>query len=114
MPGIPPVGRRTTFTDTPATEPTAEAVRPQPEQPPASAAKAEMDRAEAEYTVKTLNRVLNPLDLNMQIQFDDETNRYGFKIVDRRTNEVIREFPTPGVLEAARDAVAGMFVDQRG
>lgn len=73
-----------------------------------------MSKAEAEHTATTLNRVLNPLDLNLLIHYDDENHRYGFKIVDRKTNEVIREFPTPGVLEAARDALAGMFIDQRG
>jgi uncharacterized FlaG/YvyC family protein len=115
MSGIPPVVRRTPLTDAPVAEPAADLLRPHAEPTKAEAAvKPALSRDEAEQTVKTLNRVLNPMDLNVHIHYDDENHRYGFKIVDRRTNEVIREFPTPSVLEAARDAVAGLFVDQRG
>jgi uncharacterized FlaG/YvyC family protein len=112
MSGIPPVVRRTAPTEATAAEPVT--AHPAAEPKAAVPAKPAMSRAEAEHTVTTLNRVLNPLDLNLLIHYDDESHRYGFKIVDKRTNEVIREFPIHGVLEAARDAVAGMFVDQRG
>lgn len=114
MSGIPPVVRRTPLTDAQAAEPAAEHPRPQPERPQAAEPQAELSRAEAAHTVTTLNRILNPLDLDLQIHYDRENRRYGFKIVDQRTNEVIREFPTPSVLAAARDAVAGMFIDQHG
>jgi uncharacterized FlaG/YvyC family protein len=113
MSGIPPVVRRTPLTEPTVTDAAIEIQPPPPEAPPAASPLA-MSRTEAEHTVTTLNRILNPLDLNVQIDYDEENRRYGFKIVDRRTNEVIREFPTPSVLEAARDVVAGLLVDQRG
>jgi len=113
MSGISPVVRPMPLTGPTVTEAASEIQLPPAGAPPAAAPLA-MSRAEAERTVTTLNRILSPLDLNVHIDYDEENRRYGFKIVDRRTNEVIREFPTPGVLEAARDVVAGLFVDQRG
>ena len=107
MSGIIPVNHRTLVPDVPG----GEAV-PHRETPAAAPAPAGLNRKEAEQTQQTLNRVLNPLNLSMEIQFDDAHNTYGFKIVDRVTKEVVREFPSPGVLVAARDAVQGMFVDQ--
>ncbi|MBC7544146.1 MAG: flagellar protein FlaG [Candidatus Sericytochromatia bacterium] len=74
---------------------------------------AEVSRAEVLQSVEALNRVLDPLNLSLTIKYDEARRTYGFKIVDRQTKEVIREFPFPGVLAAVRDAAQGLFVDQR-
>ena len=105
MSGITPVSPRIPVPDSPGGETVPQ--RETPARVPAS-----LNRKEAEQTQQTLNQVLNPLNLSMEIQFDDAHNTYGFKIVDRVTKEVVREFPSPGVLVAARDAVQGLFVDQ--
>lgn len=83
----------------------AEPVQPVEQDPPVS-------HSELEQAVTMLNQVISPLDLSMSIRFDEAIQQYRVKIVHRQTNELIREIPARGVLEAARQAARGLFVDQ--
>ena len=100
--------------------PAPEPVKPEPvrrpEPAPAHVAQAATAaaRQEVEEAVATLAPVLDPLQISLNIRYDEEARTYRVKIIDERTKEVIREIPNQSVLEAARQAARGLFVDQLG
>lgn len=68
---------------------------------------------------KALGKVKEKLneivDVGFEYFIDKDTNREVVKIIDRRTNEVIRQYPPEEILNMLKrmDEMLGFFVDER-
>ncbi len=75
--------------------------------------------APSEGTIKQaisdINKKINP-NTFAQFGIHDKTNRVTIKIVDKDTDEIIREFPAEETLDMIAKVweLAGMFVDEKG
>lgn len=74
---------------------------------------------ESEDLEKALGKVKEKLneivDVGFEYSIDKDTNREVVKILDRRTNEVIRQYPPEAILNMLKrmDEMLGFFVDER-
>lgn len=94
---------------------TAEATAPQSAQEPvrdAQSAVPPVDAKMLEKAVKDLSQGVQNLQRSLQFSIDESSGRTVIKVVDKDTQEVIRQIPEEQVLElAARlDKNAGVFV----
>lgn len=64
--------------------------------------------------INELNKQLDESDMERQFQYDDELDRPIFKLVDKTTNEVIKEFPTEEMLNIIRSTreMLGIITDE--
>lgn len=95
---------------------TAEATAPpnlDPMQQRAPVAVPPVDAKMLEKAVKDLSQGVQNLQRSLQFSIDESSGRTVIKVVDKDTQEVIRQIPEEQVLElAARmDKVAGVFVE---
>jgi flagellar protein FlaG len=65
--------------------------------------------------VKNINGALKALSQNLEFSVDTESNRVIVKVVDKQTNEVIRQMPSSEALEIAKalDRVQGLLIRQK-
>ena len=66
--------------------------------------------------VEDLNKSLNPLNDSLKFKFDDKVDILTVKVVDTKSDKVIREFPPKEALrlmEKMREVV-GMLFDKKG
>ncbi len=65
--------------------------------------------------ISDINKKINPNTV-AEYGFHEKTNRVTIKIVDKDTEEVIREFPAEETLDMIAKVweLAGMFLDERG
>lgn len=63
---------------------------------------------------ETLNELMSKIDCNLEFQYHKEVNLMSIKMVDKRTNEVIKEVPPEEMIEnmvRAKDWL-GAFIDK--
>jgi len=66
--------------------------------------------------VEDLNKSLNPLNDSLKFKFDDKVDILTVKVVDTKSDKVVREFPPKEALrlmEKMREVV-GMLFDEKG
>jgi len=68
-----------------------------------------------EEVVKELKEKLKLLNTQLQIEVDRETNTIVVKVIDKETNEVIRQIPPEYVLKIAKylDEIAGLLFSEK-
>lgn len=73
------------------------------------------DRAEARDMVGQLNKLMTMFDKSVRFMVKDGENNFRVAIVDRKTDQVIKEFPPEqlvNVVNRIRDAV-GVIIDEK-
>jgi len=73
-------------------------------------------KRELQKIVEELNREMNPLNINLKFKFNDKIDELTVMVIDKKTDEVIREFPPKEALklmEKMRELV-GMLFDKKG
>jgi len=73
-------------------------------------------KKELQKIVEELNREMNPLNIDLKFKFNDKIDELTVMVIDKKTNEVIREFPPKEALrlmEKMRELV-GMLFDKKG
>lgn len=65
--------------------------------------------------VKNINSTFKALSRNLEFTVDAESDRTLVKVVDLETREVIRQIPSPEVLEIAKaiDRLQGLLIQQK-
>jgi flagellar protein FlaG len=65
--------------------------------------------------VKSINATINALSPNLEFTVDSDTERTVVKVIDKQTNEIIRQLPTPEALEIAKavDRLQGLLIRQK-
>ena len=78
------------------------------------AKEATPSRKEVEDAVARLNNSVQQRAQSLVFAIDDDSHRTVVKVIDRHTQEVLRQIPTPEALEIAKaiDAFRGLLVDQ--
>ncbi len=78
----------------------------------AAPADAHADPAELNSAVEAVNQMLDPLARGLQFSVDVTTGKTIVKLVDKETNEVIRQMPSREMLAIARalDRVQGLLL----
>ena len=68
-----------------------------------------------ESAVKRANNTMRMTKTSCQFQYHEETNRVSIKVIDKDTEEVIREIPSEEALELIQRMweMAGILVDER-
>ena len=81
--------------------------------------RAEQKNAPSEHTVKQavsdINKKINANTV-AKYGFHEETNRVTIKLIDKNSDEVIKEFPAEETLDMIAKVweLAGVFLDERG
>ena len=73
-------------------------------------------KKELQKITEELNRAMNPLNTDIKFHFNDKIDELTVKVIDKKTHEVIREFPPKEALklmEKMRELV-GMLFDKKG
>ncbi len=73
-------------------------------------------KKELQKVIEELNKAMNPLNKDLKFQFNDKVDELIVKVVDIKTDRVIREFPPEEALklmEKMRELV-GMLFDKKG
>ena len=73
-------------------------------------------KKELEKVVEELNKAMNPLNQDLKFNFDDKADELIVKVIDKRTDKVIRQFPPEEALklmEKMRELV-GLLFDKKG
>jgi len=73
-------------------------------------------KKELQQVIEELNRAMNPLNTDLKFKFNDKIKELTVQVIDKKTNEVIREFPPKEALrlmEKMRELV-GMLFDKKG
>ncbi|MGP4073872.1 flagellar protein FlaG [Piscibacillus sp. B03] len=75
----------------------------------------EITKEKAEELVEGLNDFLEPMNTSVQFEFHDKLDRYYVSVVDRETDEVVKEIPPKKLLDvyAAMAEFMGFIVDER-
>lgn len=62
-----------------------------------------------------LNRKLATQDTRCEYRYDEDTNRVAIKIIDKNTDEVIKEIPPEETLESIKKIweIAGIILDEK-
>jgi flagellar protein FlaG len=88
---------------------------PQPKTDSARAAAQAVDPAHLQEAVRRAADVVHKLASDLLFSLDQETGKTVIKIVDSRTNEVIRQIPSEEVLAISRnlDRIEGLLLKQK-
>ncbi len=73
-------------------------------------------KKELQKVVQELNEAMNPLNTNLEFKFNSKVDELTVLVVDKKNNEIIREFPPKDALrlmEKMRELV-GMLFDKKG
>lgn len=73
------------------------------------------DRAKMESMVEGLNEFLEPVETSVRFELHDKLERYYVTVVDKNTDEVVREIPPEKMLDmyAAMAEFMGILVDEK-
>lgn len=77
--------------------------------------KKELSKEDLEEMNKELNRFMRRLKCNIRFEYNEKLDRMTTRVIDRETNEVIKEFPPKEVmksLEKIHDWI-GMLLDEK-
>lgn len=87
----------------------AEPVRPAVPAPAPAITDEQLERA-----MQALRAVVEPVARNLQFSLDQETGKTVVRVVDSRTQEVIRQIPSEEMLDIARaiDRLEGRLLDR--
>lgn len=113
-----------TFSHRPGPGATGEAVldvpapssRPNQQGTPArSETRREVDRAQLEDALEKLTRSADLFNKGLQFRIHDKTGRLIVRVIDRETEEVIRDIPPERILDlvASIEAFLGLLFDER-
>lgn len=74
-----------------------------------------VSKSTIDSTVSETNSKIKMANTQLQYSIDDETQRISIKIIDKNTEEVIREVPPEETLEAIKKIweIAGIIVDEK-
>ena len=66
-------------------------------------------------TIEELNKVIEKMDVSIQYEKHEATNRMMIRLVNKENNEVIKELPSEKILDMAASLCeqAGLFIDER-
>jgi len=80
-----------------------------------AAAAAQQNAQRIESAVKRANNTMRMTKTSCQFQYHEETNRVSIKVIDKDTEEVIREIPSEEALELIQRMweMAGILVDEK-
>jgi len=72
------------------------------------------DRQQVETAAQSVREFVQPINSNLEFSVDDDTGQLVVKIIDRTTQEVIRQMPSEEMLAIAKalDSIKGLFVQQ--
>ncbi|TYR80117.1 flagellar biosynthesis protein FlaG [Priestia megaterium] len=75
----------------------------------------EPTKEEVEMKIKALNKILDPTFVSIQFELHEQSQTYFAKVVDTKTNEVIREIPSRKLLDMHVEIkkFLGMLFDQK-
>lgn len=81
----------------------------------AQAAAAQQNAQRIESAVKRANNTMRMTKTSCQFQYHEDTNRVSIKVIDKDTEEVIREIPSEEALELIQRMweMAGILVDEK-
>lgn len=85
------------------------------EQSVAQTQKTEATREKLEEAVKQVNDFVQPFNNGLQFSLDDDTGKTIVKVIDKTTDEVIRQFPSEEMLGIAKaiDTMKGLLIQQK-
>lgn len=77
--------------------------------------KKEMAKEKIETIVTQLNEFMEPTRTSLKFEFHDKLNDYYVKVIDRDTEEIIREIPPEKMLDmhAAMAEFVGFLIDKK-
>lgn len=77
--------------------------------------KEELEEKDVKDLAEQLNEYMDELNCNLQFNYYEKLGRLGVKMINRDTQEVIKEFPPEKLLEAMEKTKEwiGMFLDQK-
>ncbi|WP_181347267.1 flagellar protein FlaG [Thalassobacillus sp. CUG 92003] len=72
-------------------------------------------KTDYEQVVESLNEFLEPTDTSLKFEFHDKLERYYVTLVDKQTDEVVKEIPPKKMLDvyAAMAEFMGFIVDEK-
>lgn len=75
----------------------------------------EMDTEQVETIVSKLNEFMEPVRTNLEFEFHEKLEDYYVKVINRETDEVIREIPPEKMLDmyAEMAEFMGLLVDEK-
>lgn len=87
-----------------------ETVRPEQEQGNNKPSREEVTKA-----ANQVNKFVSPVNTDIQFSVDDETDIHVVKVIDKNTQEVIRQIPGEEILQIAKalDRLQGLLVKQQ-
>lgn len=75
----------------------------------------ELSGKELEQAIEGLNRAFEPVERGLQFEVHDETNRVIVKVIDKTSEEVIREIPPEKIVNmlAHIRELIGVLIDEK-
>jgi flagellar protein FlaG len=82
---------------------------------PQAPQEAKPSRQQLDEAVKAVNDFVNPVNNSLQFRVDDDTGKTIVKVIDKATNEVIRQFPSEEMIAIAKalDGIKGLLFRQK-
>lgn len=76
---------------------------------------APVSRDDLESAIESLNRAVSLLNHRLNFSIDESTGRLMTKVIDNKTNEIIREIPPERVLTFVRkfEEFLGLLIDEK-
>lgn len=76
---------------------------------------SEKDLEKVDAAIEYLNKTMRIFDRSLEFSIHEDTNRIIVRVIDRSSEEVIREIPPERILDlvAALMSIVGLLVDQR-
>jgi len=73
-------------------------------------------KKELQKITEELNKALNPLNTTLKFHFNDKIDELMVKVVDTKSNKVIREYPPKEALELMEKMreIVGLLFDKKG
>lgn len=76
----------------------------------------DMKKSQLKDLVESMNKNLDPFNTSLKFGFHDKSDTYYVSVVDTKTNDIIRKFPTDEAIELSlkMKEVVGMIFDKKG
>lgn len=74
-----------------------------------------VNKEELETIVNKLNEFVNPVETSIQFELHEQLNEYYVKVINKETEEVVREIPPKKMLDmyAAMAELMGLIVNEK-
>jgi flagellar protein FlaG len=81
----------------------------------AAATNAASNRQHLEHAVEKVSKVVNLYNSELKFTVDPDTNSNVVKVIDKQTDQVIRQIPSEEMLKIAQnlDKIVGLFVENK-